>query len=57
MAASPAGRASFAASAAAFLAEHQLDGVDIDWEYPNSPPYTCKTEGSPECTRQVANRS
>lgn len=29
-----ASRAKFAASCAAFVAEHGLDGVDIDWEFP-----------------------
>ncbi|MET0464758.1 MAG: glycoside hydrolase family 18 protein, partial [Chitinophagaceae bacterium] len=28
-------RKAFAASAAAIIHQHQLDGVDIDWEYPN----------------------
>lgn len=38
MAASPASRAKFIASAKAFLTAHQLDGIDLDWEYPCSPP-------------------
>jgi chitinase len=27
----------FAASAARFVLEHSLDGIDLDWEYPNHP--------------------
>ena len=27
----------FAASAARFVLEHNLDGIDLDWEYPNHP--------------------
>jgi len=27
----------FAVSAARFVKEHQLDGIDLDWEYPNHP--------------------
>lgn len=29
----------FAKSARSFLVKHKLDGVDIDWEYPNLPGY------------------
>ena len=35
-AATAARRAAFAESCAAFVAEHGLDGVDLDWEYPVS---------------------
>jgi chitinase len=31
---SPPNRKSFATNVAAFVAEHELDGVDFDWEYP-----------------------
>ena len=34
MAITEAGRKKFAQSVARFVAEYQLDGVDIDWEYP-----------------------
>lgn len=37
MAASTAARAKFVSSAKAFLAAHNLDGIDLDWEYPCSP--------------------
>jgi len=32
-----ASRRKFAVSAAAFVAAYDLDGIDLDWEYPNSP--------------------
>jgi chitinase len=30
-------RAKFARSCAAFVKKYQLDGIDLDWEYPNQP--------------------
>ncbi len=30
-------RAKFAKSCAAFVKEYKLDGIDLDWEYPNQP--------------------
>ncbi len=36
VAATAAGRETFAAACAAFLKTHDLDGVDLDWEYPVS---------------------
>jgi chitinase len=30
-------RSRFGASAARFVLEHNLDGIDLDWEYPNHP--------------------
>lgn len=35
MAASPESRSAFVKNLTAFVAEYQLDGVDIDWEYPD----------------------
>ncbi len=35
----PASRARFTQSALAYLRRHQLDGLDIDWEYPGLPGY------------------
>jgi chitinase len=37
LARSAAGRARFAASAVEFLRRHDLDGLDVDWEYPGQP--------------------
>ena len=34
---SDSSRNRFAASATRFIKEHSLDGIDIDWEYPNHP--------------------
>ena len=33
----PANRLKMASKIAAFIVEHDLDGVDIDWEYPGAP--------------------
>ncbi|PTD02778.1 Killer toxin subunits alpha/beta [Fusarium culmorum] len=33
----PANRLNMAKKIAAFIVEHKLDGVDIDWEYPGAP--------------------
>ncbi|CRK90408.1 CLUMA_CG004159, isoform A [Clunio marinus] len=35
MAANPNSRSNFASNILSFLRKHNLDGVDIDWEYPN----------------------
>jgi chitinase len=37
MAATPEGRARFVASAVDFVRRHDLDGFDVDWEYPGLP--------------------
>lgn len=37
MALTPESRARFIDSAAAFIAQYRLDGLDIDWEYPGLP--------------------
>ncbi len=36
-AATPRGRRAFAASAVDLLVRHDLDGIDVDWEYPGLP--------------------
>jgi chitinase len=38
-AATPQSRQRFAASAADFVRRHDLDGLDVDWEYPGLPGY------------------
>ena len=38
MAASPEARSTFVGNLIAFVEEYQLDGVDIDWEYPDAGP-------------------
>ena len=37
MASTPEGRDTFVQSAKAFIEEYQLDGLDMDWEYPTIP--------------------
>ena len=49
MAATSASRAKFIASLKAFLSANNLDGVDIDWEYPCSAPRSNSVEIS--CTK------
>jgi chitinase len=39
MAANPAMRATFAANICKWLEDYNLDGVDVDWEYPVGPPW------------------
>ena len=39
MAADPAKRAAFAANICGWLEQYNLDGVDVDWEYPVGPPW------------------
>lgn len=40
MALTPENRAAFIASACAYIEQHRLDGLDIDWEYPGVPGAT-----------------
>ncbi|PVH81321.1 glycoside hydrolase family 18 protein [Cadophora sp. DSE1049] len=40
-------RMEFANNAAAFVQEHNLDGVDFDWEYPGAPDIPGLPPGSP----------
>eukprot|EP01065_Artemidia_motanka_P008473 TRINITY_DN14277_c0_g1_i1.p1 TRINITY_DN14277_c0_g1~~TRINITY_DN14277_c0_g1_i1.p1 ORF type:complete len:457 (+),score=184.19 TRINITY_DN14277_c0_g1_i1:75-1445(+) len=40
MASTKANRAAFISSAKSYLAANGFDGIDIDWEYPNSPART-----------------
>lgn len=49
MALTPASRAIFIASVADFIDRHQLDGLDVDWEYPALPGST--THFRPEDTQ------
>src|SRR5205814_343981 len=39
VAATPESRARFVASAVDFVRRHDLDGFDVDWEYPGMPGY------------------
>jgi len=41
LAATPSARATFAASALALLRRYDLDGIDIDWEYPTAAGVPC----------------
>ncbi|KAI0803704.1 glycoside hydrolase family 18 protein [Xylaria sp. FL0064] len=43
-----ANRAKFQANIVAFLKQHNLDGVDIDWEYPGAPDIPGIPAGDPE---------
>lgn len=55
LAASPAGRAAFVASAAALLAATGVDGFSLDWESPCSVPRTADVEISCTEFREVAD--
>lgn len=48
LALTPESRAEFAADAAAWLEEHNLDGLDVDWEYPVGPPEGQAIKSRPE---------
>ncbi|KAM3457581.1 hypothetical protein MY3296_001013 [Beauveria thailandica] len=45
---SPAHRFQFAANIVKFIIEHDLDGVDFDWEYPGATDIPDTPPGSPE---------
>lgn len=49
-AATPESRARFVASAVAFVRRHDLDGFDVDWEYPGLPG-----DGNPHGPQDKAN--
>ncbi|KAK2771652.1 hypothetical protein FQN53_004945 [Emmonsiellopsis sp. PD_33] len=44
----PGNRDIFQKNIIAFLEEHNLDGVDLDWEYPGAPDIPGVPEGEPE---------
>jgi chitinase len=44
LAASSTNRQKFIASANAWISQYKVDGIDIDWEYPGSPPRTDPVE-------------
>lgn len=47
MAADPEKRGTFIASALDIIARHNLDGIDIDWEYPVGPDWGQEIKSSP----------
>ncbi len=51
----PVTRGNFATSAVNFLRQYQFDGIDIDWEYPNSIGVPCASGQTCQRTADKAN--
>ncbi|MVP01590.1 glycosyl hydrolase family 18 protein [Paenibacillus lutrae] len=55
LAADPTTRQNFATSAVSFLRQYNFDGIDIDWEYPNSIGVPCAAGQTCQRTADKAN--